>query len=382
MIQINDKKDCCGCSACTNICPKKCITMHPDNEGFLYPKICKDICVDCGLCEIVCPVINQNNARKPLYVYAAKNKNDGIRMQSSSGGVFTLLAEEIINAGGVVFGAKYDKNWNVVHSWTDTIEGIVDFRGSKYVQSIIGNTYSEVKTFLQENRKVLFSGTPCQIAGLKKFLRKEYENLLTVDIICHGVPSPMIWAEYLKFVTPDRRNIIQITMREKSCSWRRSKMIIKNGEEYLYNGDSYENIYMKGFLSGLYLRPSCHSCKFKNGRSNSDITIGDCWGIEQISSEFDDDKGISLIMLHSSRIINSLTDLEMLKKEISFEEGIAKNHAYINPTIEKQYRKDFWILYHKRGFIAVSSFINRQQGFIMRIKRKVRKILNLKFDTL
>lgn len=198
MLQLTDKQDCCGCHACASVCARQCITMQEDNEGFLYPVVDASTCTDCGLCEKVCPVINQDEPRKPLKVYAAKNRNEEIRRQSSSGGIFTPLAESVIRDGGVVFGAKFDKDWNVVHAWTDTIEGITDFRGSKYVQSTIGDAYREAREFLKQGRKVLFSGTPCQIAGLRKFLRKEYDNLLAVDVVCHGVPSPLVWRKYLE----------------------------------------------------------------------------------------------------------------------------------------------------------------------------------------
>ena len=214
MFQLTDKQDCCGCHACASVCARHSITMQEDNEGFLYPVVDASTCIDCGLCEKVCPVINQDEPRKPLKVYAAKNRNEEIRRQSSSGGIFTPLAESVIREGGVAFGAKFDKDWNVVHAWTDTIEGIADFRGSKYVQSIIGDTYREAREFLKQGRKVLFSGTPCQIAGLRKFLRKEYENLLTVDVVCHGVPSPLVWREYLKENTKGKE-ILRIDFREK-----------------------------------------------------------------------------------------------------------------------------------------------------------------------
>ena len=180
MIDKKEKNNCCGCGACVQICPKQCISMAADNEGFLYPQVNSAICIDCGLCEKVCPVINQSAPREPLVVYAAKNNNEDIRLKSSSGGIFTLLAEKVIEEGGVVFGAKFDADWNVIHDYTETIEGLAAFRGSKYVQSIIDDNFKTAKQFLNNGRKVLFSGTPCQIAGLKKYLRKEYDNLLVV----------------------------------------------------------------------------------------------------------------------------------------------------------------------------------------------------------
>ncbi len=199
MIDIQDKKDCCGCEACAQRCPRHCISLSEDAEGFLYPKADASLCIQCGLCESVCPVIHRGVARDPLSVFAAKNPDWETRRQSSSGGVFTLLAERTIAAGGVVFGARFDDSWEVVHSYTETLDGLAAFRSSKYAQSHIGDSYRQAERFLRQGREVLFCGTPCQIAGLRRYLRKDYGNLLAVDFICHGVPSPGVfrrdWAE-------------------------------------------------------------------------------------------------------------------------------------------------------------------------------------------
>lgn len=204
MIHIIDKSKCCGCNACVQRCPKQCIAMQVDEEGFLYPVVDQSVCIDCGLCEKVCPVINLNEPRQPLQVLAAKNRNEEQRLRSSSGGIFILLAEHIIKQGGVVFGARFDKNWEVEHAYAETLEELEPLMRSKYVQSRIGNTYKEAEQFLKQGRQVLFVGTPCLIAGLKKFLRKEYENLLAVDFICHGVPSPGVWRRYLEEIKSER----------------------------------------------------------------------------------------------------------------------------------------------------------------------------------
>lgn len=198
MIEIKDKSKCCGCAACVQACPKQCILFEEDEEGFRYPLVDQSKCIDCGLCEKVCPEINQFARRKPIKVYAAINNDETIRMQSSSGGIFTLLAEKIIDEGGVVFGAAFDENWEVRHEYVETRRGLAKLRTSKYVQSRIENRYQQTKKFLGEGRKVMFTGTSCQIAGLKRFLRKDYDNLLAVDVICHGVPSPMVWRDYLE----------------------------------------------------------------------------------------------------------------------------------------------------------------------------------------
>ena len=199
MICIKDKALCCGCGACSQICPKHCIVMSQDEEGFLYPSVNKETCVDCGLCEKVCPVINQRTPHnKVQQTYAAINMTESIRMSSSSGGVFRAIADIVIQDNGVVFGARFDDDWSIIHDCTETLDGLAAFQGSKYVQSKIGDCYQRAKTYLDQGRKVLFSGTPCQIVGLNLFLRKPYSNLITVDLICHGVPSPRVWNEYLK----------------------------------------------------------------------------------------------------------------------------------------------------------------------------------------
>ena len=352
MLDIKDKKDCCGCEACVQRCPKSCITMREDNEGFLYPEIDKDICIDCGLCEKVCPVINQAEERKPLAVYAAKHRDEQIRMASSSGGVFTAIAECVIDEGGVVFGARFNQDWDVVHSYTETKGGLAAFRRSKYVQSRIGESYKEAESFLKSGRKVLFAGTPCQVAGLKCFLRKEYVNLLTVDFICHGVPSPGVWKQYLKKEIArqcDRENTVSshstheknvriesISFRDKRFGWKKYNFVLTfsttSGEgrkkSVLFSEPLNKNIFLQGFLSNLYLRPSCHSCPVRGFRSQSDMTIGDFWGVQKVLPEFDDDKGISVMLVHS----NMIPDLDLDKIQVA---------SYRQYCIEKSCRRSF-----------------------------------------
>ena len=198
MIHITDKKNCCGCSACVQRCPKQCISLTEDEEGFLYPYVNEESCVECGLCEKICPILNPQEETFPLQVIAAKNTNTEERLGSSSGGLFLPLAKSIINEGGIVFGADYDSNWEVHHVGVENISGLYALMMSKYLQSRIENTYKEAEKFLKCGRKVMFVGTPCQIAGLHGFLRhKVYPNLLTIDVVCHGAPSPGVWRQYL-----------------------------------------------------------------------------------------------------------------------------------------------------------------------------------------
>lgn len=352
MINLQDKKDCCGCHACSNVCPKQCISMQADEQGFLYPVVDTELCVDCRLCEKVCPIINQSEDKKPIKVFAAKNKNEEVRRKSSSGGVFTLLAEYVLNNGGVVFGAKFDENWNVVHSWTDTRDGIAAFRGSKYVQSTIGNTYREAKDFLTQGRKVLFSGTPCQIAGLKKYLRADYDNLLTVEVLCHGTPSPKVWNSYLEFrcsnkCENDISKISDISFRDKTNGWKQFGFKISYSLANLEKTNIEltpfkEDIYMKGFLRNIYLRPSCYSCPARKGKSEADISLGDYWGIEKIHPEFDDDKGCNLVLINTSIGENYFEQIEIKKMESRYEYALKGNRVLEHSVAQTKYSKMFW----------------------------------------
>lgn len=314
--------DCTGCSACAEKCPKKCISMVANAEGFLYPKVDEELCIHCELCEKVCPLLDNNKKeRNPLSVYVGYNTDQDIVSQSSSGGIFTLLAERILEEGGVVFGARFNEKWEVIHDFVEKREDLSLFRGSKYLQSRIGNAFHQAESFLKEGRKVLFSGTPCQIAGLKSFLRKPYENLLAIDFICHGVPSPGIWEKYLNdfFVArmcnknsvlphsiSEKDTLVKsISFRDKCLGWKKFSFALThsttNGSgvenTVLLSEPLDENYYLKGFLSDLYLRPSCYHCQMKSWKSGSDITIADAWGVNNIYPELDDDRGCSLVVL-------------------------------------------------------------------------------------
>lgn len=300
MIEINRKEDCCGCGACAQICPKSCITMSSDNEGFLYPNVDFSLCVNCGLCERVCTVRHPKEAREPLRVLAAMNKDDEVRMKSSSGGIFYILAEYAINNGGVVFGARFDENWQVVLDYSETLEGVKPFMGSKYVQARVENAYKDAKRFLDSGRFVLFSGTPCQISGLNNFLRKEYPNLLTVDLVCHGVPSPKVWGMYLDGIQKEWSHIAGIEFRNKGRGWKNFSFLASSEPDtcFVYV-PAAKSHFMKAFLSDIILRPSCYECRSKSGRSHSDITLADFWGISSVFPDMDDDKGTGMVFVNS-----------------------------------------------------------------------------------
>lgn len=335
MIKIYRETDCCGCSACANACTRNAIIMQRDKKGFLYPVVNADTCNNCGLCERICPIINEKEERTPQHVYALKNKNESVRLESSSGGIFSILAENVLRQRGVVYGAVFDKKWNVVHSRIESIEDLQKLRGSKYVQSSIGDSFRAVRDDLKSGRKVLFSGTPCQVAGLNAFLRKEYENLITVDFVCHGVPNPRIWEDYLKEEIAARRAVAgkstdfsslnamslieDIKFRDKSNGWKKYRFSLrfadasaegKKSSDFppMINTYVWEHPYMLLFLKDYILRPSCHECHFRCGKSHATYTIGDYWGIERHYPEFFDDKGISLLLQYENKDISNILD--------------------------------------------------------------------------
>ena len=388
MIQIINKADCCGCSACAQRCPKQCITMQSDHEGFLYPIIDTNNCIDCGLCEKVCPVINQSEAQTPLKVYAAINKNENIRQQSSSGGIFTVLAHNTIARNGVVFGVKFNKQWEVVFDYTESIDGIAQFRGSKYVQATVGDAFINAEKFLKEGREVLFCGTPCQIAGLKKFLRKEYSNLLTVDIICHGVPSPKVWNRYLQetcsklLKKTEITEIETISFRSKITGWRRYSFLLKarsnsKKDVITYTQQAQQNTYLRGFIADLYLRPSCHNCPSKLGKSHSDITIADFWGIENIDKEINYENGVTAIFINNSKGEEycKLTGCDI--KEFTYEDVVKYNSARLKSSKMHKDRENFFKNIDKKK--SIISLIDKYTKITLsqRIFNKIKRIFKL-----
>ena len=346
MLTIQNKDACSGCSACVMKCPKHCITMQADNEGFLYPEVNRVDCIDCGLCEKVCHELHPYQQRKPLNVYAAINNDEEIRLKSSSGGIFYLLAEKTISEGGVVFGARFDDEWQVILDYAETLEGMQPFMGSKYVQARTANAYKDAETFLKQGRIVLFSGSPCQIAGLHHYLQKEYENLKTVDFVCHGVPSPKVWQRYLdEVVTSGKQAINDVKFRNKSNGWKKFNIVLSyNHEEETYSLCSWhqQNHYMRAFLSDMILRPSCHECKAKQGSSHSDITIADFWGIHIEMPEMDDDKGTGLVLVNTGKGRNALDWSKVTKKESSIEVASKNNGGLSSLTTPHPKRENFF----------------------------------------
>ena len=340
--------------------------MQSDEEGFLYPHVDIEKCTECGRCTKVCPALSPYEERTPLETFAAINRREDVRLRSSSDGVFPLLAEWIIDRDGVVFGAAFDKKWNVVHRKAATKAELKDLQGSKYVQSRMGRCYNEAKTCLKKGRMVMFVGTPCQIAGLQHYLGKPNPLLLTVDFICHGVPSPAVWQWYIKnratsfskkhwlsrmrYGLNPVSSIQSVEFRNKDRGWKHFQFVMKMGGR---RGESlanvhYDNPYMRCFLLDASLRPSCYHCPSKCGRSYSDITLADFWNVHKVVDGFDDDKGTSLVIINTQRGAHVFGELDCRREHVCFEDAIQYNKAWRKPYPENPHRAAFFQEYKNR----------------------------------
>lgn len=380
MIKIEDKTKCMGCHACFNICPKQAIEMIEDEKGFKYPKVNKEKCINCGLCEKVCPIINNSKNSNQPEAYAVINKNETIREKSSSGGMFTILAEYVIKNGGVVFGAIFDEKWKVKHCYVDRIEDLEKLRTSKYMQSIIGNTYRQAKDFLDSGKIVLFTGTPCQIEGLKTFLGKEYDNLYTQDIICHGVPSPKVHDKYLEYQKNKNKasKIENVTHRVKQKGWRNWSVNIKfNNGVYTQTHD--KDLYMQAFLRDTILRDSCYECQFKKKNRISDITLADFWGVDKVLPEIDDDRGISLVILNSSKgkKLFEILKEKIVHKKVNFETAIRYNMNMTKSAKMDPNREKFFDKMEELEFDKLVKKYTYTPGFFKRVLRKIKKLVKI-----
>ncbi len=385
MIEIKDKEKCTGCSACYSICPKKCIDMKEDIEGFLYPDVDKKNCIECDLCEKVCPIFHEHESDFDMRVYACINKDEEVRKNSSSGGIFTLLAEYVLDNDGVVFGAAFDEDLNVHHIEVSKKSDLRLLRGSKYLQSRIEDTFKRAKKYLDENKYVLFSGTPCQIGGLKKYLKKDYDKLILQDLICHGAPSPLVWQKYLEFQAGiynseiDRKSFPQF--RSKDKGWEKFSIFLKftNGMEYSNTLD--KDLFMKSFLKDICLRPSCYNCHFKSEKRESDITLADFWGVDKVLPEFFDDKGTSLVMINSKKgkkLFDLIND-KMTYKAVKLEDILPYNTAALESAIRPKARNIFIKLVKKSNFEkAVDRCTNYSQlySYLSRINNKLKRMCN------
>jgi coenzyme F420-reducing hydrogenase beta subunit len=385
----NSKNMCTGCGACANICPVNCINMNLDNEGFLRPFVEYEKCIKCEKCKKYCPSNNleiENFSINEVEAYSFINSNKTILQKSSSGGIFSAIAENIIKQGGTVFGATYDKNYEVTHLGVNNIDNLDCLRGSKYVESNTKNTFLEVKEILEKNQMVLYTGTPCQIAGLYAVLGdKEYKKLYTIDLLCHGVPSITLFREYIQGLEKKYGKILSYTFRDKTKwgwgSWGSFIYVNQKGKKYKKNFVVANDYFYSLFFKECILRESCYKCKYAQLPRIADITIGDCWGIENIDSSADTKNGISLVLVNNQKgkdLLNTSVKKSELKS-LKIKEVIKYNKTIVQPASRPKERDEFYIDFINVGFYETAKkycTLKYVTPIIARyIPKKIKKIL-------
>ncbi len=353
MINITNKEKCCGCTACQMICPKEAITMQPDILGFLYPHVDMDKCIECGLCEKVCTFNNNyNNFNNLPYpdVFAVRHKDIKEIETSRSGAMFIAISDYILDRDGAIYGAGYTDHFRVIHKRAINKIERNEFKGSKYVQSDMNTVYKQVKNDLENDQLVLFSGTPCQTSSLQTFLtltKTNVSKLYTCDVVCHGVPSPYIWKDYLKYIKDKyKKDIIKVEFRDKSLGWKSHKesFILNSGEKII------ETAYTDLFYKHIILRPSCGNCKYTNTKRPSDITIADYWGWEKLNTDFNkDDKGCSLTFINTNKGKRIWENININLNYLPSDLSICMQPNLMHPSRLSINSTNFVKLYEKRG---------------------------------
>lgn len=386
MIQIKDKSQCTGCTACSNSCSHEAIRMEYDLYGHSYPIVDAGKCTECGLCERVCPLLHKEALPQDkeetctIPVYACFNKKEEIRKSSTSGGLFSVLAEYVINLGGIVCAAEFDAEFHVRHVFVDSVEKLDRLRGSKYAQSELGETFRRIRKELREGKDILFVGMPCQVSGLRFFLQKDYSNLYTCDFICMGISSPVLWEEYLDNFE-QREQIQRILFKDKRRGWHNWQMLVEYpGKEKVQAG--YENPFFYGYLNHITFRPSCFHCPYRRVHRMSDFTIADCWGIDKVNPDFDDNKGCTTLLLQSEK---AKLVFEQIKSQLYYTEYLIENVIRYNPHLCSSVSvhpitEQFYLSYWKDGYkkAALKYCVSTQcSGFFSPIKRIYYKLKNI-----
>ena len=378
MIEIQRKEDCCGCSACASVCPKHCIQMKEDEEGFLYPLVDEKECIKCSLCNKTCPIKTQiPDEPKKQSAYLLQHRNEKIRAESTSGGAFTAIAKYVLERNGVVFGAAYDEAFNVKHIYVESYDELKKLRKSKYVQSEIGSAFIQVKDFLRHNRWVCFSGTPCQIEGLVKYIGKKPDNLLLVDIMCHAVPSPLAWRKYLEYQANYISENSSILFRDKSTyGYQYAAMTIISDNKKVYSSGVESDPMLRAFFSDICDRPSCYHCHFKKRYRCSDITIWDCFSVYKFDKQLDDDKGTTRLLAHSDlgRAVISELSTDAIVNEFPVNDVISGVNEMLCSVKENPQRDSF---FKDAMSMTGAALFNKYFpiSFKIKVKREVREIL-------
>ena len=380
---VKNKKKCCGCAVCYNVCPKKAIEMIEDEYGYVYPKINKDKCIECGLCKKSCIYQNENkNLQKPMNTYVAISKSENLIKKSASGGIFASIAKKILEDGGAVYGASLEIENNIFkvkHIRVDKKEELIKLQGSKYIQSDTTEIYPLIKKDLEDRRKVLFSGTPCQVNALKSYLKfKEYENLFTIDIICHGVPNNRMFNDYIKLIEQKGKGkVVDFCFRDKTKNWGlyASFNINKKGKINKKIMSAYESSYYQLFLDSAIYRENCYECPYAKNLRTGDITIGDYWKIEIEHPEYlnkvDTRKGVSCIIVNTKQgkkmISNFSNEILILESELG---KVKKHNAQLeHPSVLKEEHERILQLYSSKGYEEVDKYYHRKNLIKILLKK-------------
>lgn len=384
MIEITDKTKCCGCAACVNTCNAKGLSMVVDNEGFLYPYVDKFYCVNCSACEKVCPILNykKNSSNSEQKAFIIQHHNLEICRQSTSGGAFTAIAEYTIANGGVVFGVVMQHDYTIKHVAVEVKEDLYKFRNSKYVQSRIGNSYQKVKENLTASRLVCFSGTPCQIEGLRHYLGKNYENLILVDIVCRAVPSPGVWKKYIAMEVKKHGQLKSIRFRDKTLGYQYSTMELRDETGNIYRGGIESQPWLRMFFSGMIIRPSCTDCQFRSQYRNSDFTIWDCFNVYSLDKNFDENIGTTKVLIHSKKGKKIFEQIKYSFKctEITVDLAVGGVKEMLVSTVAHSKKNDF---FREFNDVDMEELLQKYfpETFEVLLKKNTRRLLNhLGFD--
>lgn len=377
MEEIVSKELCTGCTACKNVCPAKAIEMSKSDDGFEYPKINQSKCINCGMCQKACPIINTKENKALNKTFVGFNKNEKVREVSSSGGIFSIIANYVLSNNGIVIGARFDEDNKLKHFAITNKKDLNKLRSSKYLQSELGSIFELVKENIN-NKKILFSGTPCHVAGLKAYLKQDYDNLICIDVICHGVPTPKLFDKYVKELENERNaKLLNYNFRDKSSGWEgySNRATFDSGKNVITKAS--QNPYMKLFLSDIALRESCYHCNFKLGNKYSDITLGDFWGVKNCYPDMYNEKGVSCIILNTKKGENIFNEI---KSEIDFKECTLENILKGNPSLkfsgkEPEKRKEFFYDLNKLTINKLEKKYIPRDSIIKRGLRKVKRII-------
>lgn len=377
MIDKVEVQDCVLCGSCINSCPVDAISFRKKSLDFNYPEIDLTKCIGCGKCEKVCPVLGKEMFPQEKFpiAYAARNKNSEMRISSTSGGIFIAAADNVIAQGGYVCGAIFDESFQVKHICTNDIAKVRQMMGSKYAQSDMCNTFDQIKELLEQDKQILFTGCPCQIAALTTFLGKKYSKLILMELICHGIPSNQMLQSYIEL--QEKKNggkLIQFQFRNKNKGWHRSEVVAKFDNGRIYSSPITVDAYMRGFLGNTYLKESCYHCQFRKFQSGADLMLGDFWGAEVEMSELDDNTGISAVLVCSEKAKEFLFDLDVECYNVEVEKVIRYNKNILESAVPNKNRVEFYQYASEKGYSsAINKFLWEKP--IEKCKRKMKFVI-------